>query len=75
MEILQRHKTDMKLHSEIIQSLDQYLTNGKLNPKHPNICSRKAFMQKVETDFKTTGLKPKHMPVTLENGSKVTVSF
>ena len=65
----------MKLYDEIIILLDQYLTSGKLNPKHPNLSSRKAFMKKVETDFKTTGLKPKHVPVTLEDGSKATVSL
>ena len=33
MEILQEHKTDMKLYDEIIILLDQYLSTGKLNPK------------------------------------------
>ena len=32
-------------------------------------------MQKVETDSKTTGLKPKYVTVTLEDGSTVTVSL
>ena len=30
-------------------------------------------MKKVETDFKTTSLESKHVPVTLEDGSKATV--
>ena len=75
MEILQKHKTDLKVYDEIVTLLDQYLTTGKLNPRHPNLLSRKAFMKKVETDFKTTGLKPKHVPVLCENGSKVTISL
>ena len=32
-------------------------------------------MKKVETDFKTTRLKPKHVSVTLEDDFKVTVSL
>jgi hypothetical protein len=75
MDILQKHKTDMKLYDEIIILLDQYLTSGKLNPKNPNLSSRKAFMQKVETNFNTTGMKPKHVSVTLEDGTNATVSL
>ena len=65
----------MKLYDEIIILLDQYLTSGKLNPTHPNLLSRKAFMQKIKTNFKTTGMKPKHVTVTLEDGTKTTVSL
>ena len=69
MEILQQHKTDTKLHDEIIHLLDHYLTTGKLNPTNPNFSSRKKLVQKVENDSTTTGLKPKHIPFTLEDGS------
>ena len=58
MEILQQHKTDMKLHDEIIHLPDHYLTTGKLNPMDPNFSSRKKFIQKVERAFATTGFQP-----------------
>ena len=65
MEILQQHKTDMKLHDKIIHLLDHYLTTGKLNPTNPHFSSRKNFMQKVEKDSTTTELKTKHISITL----------
>ena len=35
--------------------------------------SQKKFKDKVEKDFKTSGSKPKHVPVLLSNGSVATV--
>ena len=48
MDILQRHKTDLKMHDEIVVLLDDYLRNGKSNADRPGLCSRKAFISKVE---------------------------
>ena len=75
MEVLQQQKTDLKMHDEIVNLPDQYLMSGKLNPQNPNLSIRQVFMEKVETDFRTTGLKIEHMLVTLEDCSKVTVSL
>ena len=75
MDILQRHKTDLKMHDEIVSLLDEYLRNGKLNADQPGLLTRKKFIAKVQKDFDTTGLKPKHKLVELSDGSKVTVSL
>ena len=75
MEILQRHKTDVKLHDEIINLLDHYLTAGKIDPTNKNFSSRKKFIRKIGRDFSTTVMKPKHIPITLEGGSKATISL
>ena len=75
MDILQRHKTDLKMHDEIVSLLDDYLRNGKLNADQPGLRTRKNFIAKVQKDFNTTGLKPKHKLVELSDGSKATVSL
>ena len=75
MDILQRHKTDLKMHDEIVSLLDDYLKNGKLNADQPGLLTRKKFIAKVQKDFDTTGLKPKHKLVELSDGSKATVSL
>jgi len=65
----------MKLHNEIINLLDHYLTAGKIDPTNKNFSSRKKFIRKIGRDFSTTVMKPKHIPITLEGGSKATISL
>jgi len=43
MDILQRHKTDLKMHDEIVTLLDDYLRNGKINADRPGLCTRKKY--------------------------------
>ena len=47
---------------------------GKMDPKNTKFCSRNTFIANVERDFKTKGLKPKHVNVSLSDGSTATVS-
>ena len=75
MEILQRHGSDLIMHDEIIYLFRSYLTTGKLDPPNDDFCSRKQFISRVEKESETTGLKPKHIDVTLSNGSRATVSL
>ena len=74
MDILQRHNTDLGIHDEIINLLDGYLRYGRINATCPNLCSRKKFISTVEADFKTRGMKPRHINVPLSDGSNATVS-
>ena len=62
------------MHDKIISLLDVCLRTGKINPKRPRLISRKKFIHKVQKDFKTTALKPKHVPVLLSDGPVATVS-
>ena len=75
MDLLQHHKTDLKLYDEIVNLISRSLKEGKINLNNRDILSRKKFLQKVQNDFETTHLKPKHVPVTLSNGTKATVSL
>ena len=75
MDLLQHHKSDLKLHNEIINLLNKSLRKGKINTKHPDLMSRKKIIKKVENDFHTTNLKPQHVPVTLSDGTRATVFF
>ena len=75
MDLLQRHKADLKLHDEIINLMDSYFRSGKLDSNDMNLLSRQRFIKKVEESFKTTGLKPIHENVTLSDGSKATISL
>ena len=63
------------MHDEFISLLDLSLRTGNINRKRPRLISRKKFIHKVEKDFKTTGLKPKHVPVLLSDGLITTVSL
>ena len=75
MDVLQRHKADLKLHDEIIKLMDSYFKSGKINSNDMKLLTRQRFINKVEESFKTTGLKPKHENVTLSDGSKATISL
>jgi hypothetical protein len=75
VDILQRHKTDLKMHDEIVSLLDDYLRNGKLNADQPGLRTRKNFIAKVQKYFNTKGLKLKHKLVEVYGGSKATVSL
>ena len=63
------------MHNEIVSLLDEYLRNRKLNADQPGLRTRKNFIAKVQKDFNTTGLKPKHKLVELLHGPKATVSL
>ena len=73
MDILQKHGSNLIMCDEIISLLDVCLRTGKIIPKRPQLISQKKFIKKVEKDFKTAGLKPKHLPVLLYDGLVATV--
>ena len=50
------------------------LRSSKLDPKHPDLLSRHAFISQIEKDFKTTKLKQKHVNVNMSDGTEVLVS-
>ena len=64
-DILQLHKADLKMHDEIVHLINKYVSSGKIDPENTGLCSRKSFLAKVERDFSTKGLKPKHINVKL----------
>ena len=72
MEILQCHRTDLKMHDKIMNLLDEYLRKGKLNYEITNLSTRNAFMHKVHREFNRKELNPKRMLVTVSDGSNVT---
>ena len=45
-----------------------------MEPENTKFCSRTTFIANVERDFKTKGLRPKHVNVSLSDGSTATVS-
>ena len=75
MDILQRHKTNLILHDEIVDLVSLYLRIGKLNSKKSDLVHRKAFIKQVEESFQIKGLKPKHENVELSDGRKATISL
>ena len=75
MDILQRHGSDLGMHDELINLLQKYLQFGKLDPEHVDLLTRKKFISTIEKDFKTKSLKPKHVNVTLSDGTEATVSL
>ena len=75
MDLLQHHKTDLKLYDEIVDLIGRSIKEGKINPNNRDLLSRKKLLQKVQNDFETKHLKPNHVPVTLSNGTKATVSL
>ena len=75
MDIIQRHGSDLGIHDKIINLLQTYLQSGKLDPTHTYLVTRKKFISNIEKDFKTKSLKPKHVNVTLSDGTDATVSL
>ena len=69
MDSLEKHGLDLIMHNEIISLFDVCFRSGKINPKRTRLMSRKLFIEKVEEDFKTIGLKPTHKTVQLSDGS------
>ena len=65
----------MKMYDKIVNLIVVSLRTGKIDPKSQNLLPQKKFISKVEKDFKTTGLKPKHVTVELSDGSVATVSL
>ena len=75
MDLLQRHKTDLKLHGEIISLMSNYLKGVKLGSDTSNLMTRKKFITTVEKTFQTEGLKPTHEIIILSDGSHATIAI
>ena len=53
MDILQRHGSDLGIHDEIINLLQNYLRSGILDPKHVDLVTQKKFISNIEKYFET----------------------
>ena len=51
MDLLQRHKTDLKVYDEIIKLMSSYLKSGKIRHDCSDLITRKQFINKVEKTF------------------------
>jgi len=74
LDTLQRNGASLKTHDDIIDIINDGLRRGTLSANHPPLKSRKSFITLIEKVFETTPMKPKHVPVTLADGTQTIVS-
>ena len=72
--IMQRHKTDMKVFDEVVDLVNDYTQTGRLSMDTPPLTHREAFLLAIEKQFESTPMKPNHINVQLEDGQSATVS-
>ena len=73
--ILQNHGCDLGVHDEIVDLINGYTSTGRLSEDSPPLFHRKKFLNIMEREYSTAGMKPKHINVQLEDGSSATVSL
>ena len=73
--IMQRHKTDMKVFDEVVDLVNDYTQTGRLSMDTPPLTHREAFLLAIEKQFESTPMKPNHINVQLEDGQSATVSL
>ena len=75
LSVFQRHRSDMKLHDEVIETINKYAANGTIGPDMPDLQTQQSFLNDTEDAFKSEELKPKHIDVQLTDGTLATISL
>ncbi len=75
IDIMQKHRCDLKMHDEIVDLVNKYVQNGMIHEDMPELIKRKGFINSMEDQFETEDLKPEHIDVTLSDGSVATMSL
>ena len=65
IDIMQKHRCDLKMHDEIVDLVNKYVQNGMIHEDMPELIKRKGFINSMEDQFETEDLKPEHIDVTL----------
>ena len=73
-DILQRHNCSHKCHDELVKLINSSLKDGKLQKANGDMVKRTTFMRRLEKKYKTEGLRPEDVEVTLSGGKSCTVS-
>ena len=72
--ILGRHRTDLKLHDEIVGLVKKHSNDNKLKFNSSSLKKRKGLINHLEDVFESTKLRPIDKTVKLSNDIKTTVS-
>jgi hypothetical protein len=75
LSVFEKHRSDMKLHDEVIDIINKYAANGTIGPNMVDLQTRKSFINDMEDAFKSNELKPKHVDVQLSDGTLATISL
>ena len=66
--ICNKHKTDMNMYDDVVDLVNGYTQNGTISADSDPLLHREAFLKKIEDQFESSPMKPKHVNVQLENG-------
>jgi hypothetical protein len=71
-EVINNHKASLKIHDDIIDIFNDYISAPDFD-RYRRLSNRKSFMQRMESTFKLTHLRPRYCDVQLHYKSVATV--
>ena len=72
MDLFNRNKGSLKMYDEMIEICNTYLSSPDFN-QYSKLSSHNTFLQRVESVFNTSQLKPTYGAVRLHNNTYTTV--
>ncbi len=74
LHILSQHRTDLKVHDEIISVIKRHSNDQSLTFSSHNLKTRSSLLKDLEQNMDTSKLKPQDVDVNLTLGKQATIS-